>query len=543
MKSRFLYFFDLKNKMRNRLKSFISLYPVTLVSHLLRRLDICHTSFYLDKIGEEYPDIDRTLGGMANLLTLYNIESMPVEVKDKLSFLKEAEYPFIARLPEGNAYIDGIKNDRVRYFYNYQEQLADVDRFMEDWTGVALLVEKKENSGEPRYIRNRISEFLQWMIRILLLLGFLGMGGSLLVNVWKQDATFIFSFFIMVLGCATGGLLLSKQIGAGASVTRKVCTAFTGHDGCETVLGTPAAKIGDVLSWSEIGFGFFLTNLVWMGIAPSFFPYLLMATGLSLPFSFWSIGYQKWVAREWCALCLLSQLILWMFFFFNWRKLSFAAEVYKGEEMVLVGFSYLFVIFAVNRIAGCMEKHKRTEHNYQEANRIRMDEAVFKLQLHKQPYYLVDTRVSSILFGNPRSHTLLTIVTNPFCSHCAELHKELDALNYFTHSDICVQYVFNSYAPDLQSIDRMLVEAYFRRSEEEVKKIYTEWFTYGNRHPAVFSERYRNDETKESLLLQENRSHWNWMEENKIIKTPLILINGYRLPTGYSLRDLLFLDM
>lgn len=69
-----------------------------------------------------------------------------------------------------------------------------------------------------------------------------------------------------------------------------------------------------------------------------------------------------------------------------------------------------------------------------------------------------------------------------------------------------------------------------------------EWFTYGNRHPDLFSRRYRNDETEESSFLQENRRHWDWMEENKIIKTPLILVNGYRLPPGYSLRDLLFLD-
>lgn len=543
MKSRFLYFFDLKNKMRNRLKSFISLYPVTLVSHLLRRLDICHTSLYLDKIGEEYPDRDRTLGGLANLLALYNVESMPVQVEDKFNFLQEAEYPFIARLPEGNACIDEIRNGYIRYFCNHQERVAEMDRFVEMWTGVALLVEKKENSREPSYRQNRMSECLQRMIRFLLLVGILGIGGWLFLNVCRQDAAFIVSFFIIAVGCAVGWLLLSKQIGTAASVARKVCTAFTRHDGCETVLSTPAAKIGGVLSWSEIGFGFFLTNLAWMGIAPSFFPYLLMATGLSLPFTFWSIGYQKWVAREWCALCLLSQLILWTFFFFNWRKLSFAAEVYKGEEVVLVGFSYLFVIFTVNRIARCLEKHKRTEHNYKEANRIRMDEAVFKLQLAKQPHCPVDTPVSSILFGNPQSRTLLTIVTNPFCTHCAELHKELDALNYFNYSDVCVQYVFNSYSPDLQSIDRILVEVYFQRSEEEVKKVYTEWFTSGNRRPDLFSRRYRNGEAEESSFLHENRRHWDWMEENKIIKTPLILINGYRLPMGYSLRDLLFLNM
>lgn len=529
--------------MINKLNRFFSLSHKNIIKCLLYQLKVKCTSLYLDRIREAYPDVDRTLGGISKLLALYGVETVPVEVEDKSGFIREAAFPFVAQLPQENVCVVKKEKREIHYFSNGFRCVSDIEDFVKKWTGVALLVEKKKDSSEPHYSRNRIGEILGIIIRLVIGLGCSGIAYVVLSKISWQDATFIASFFLVCIGCGIGGLLLLKQIDSSGSIARKFCTAFTKQDGCKTVLNSPAAKIGGVLSWSEIGFGFFLTTGIWMYVDPYSFPYLLLITGLSLPFSFWSIGYQKWVAKQWCTLCILSQLILWSLFLFNLPELPLQPEFYNIRKGLWIGASYLLVVAMVNRCVHAWEQKKKSENKWKEANRIRMDESVFKLQLSKQKHYPAGEEVSSILFGATRSATLITIVTNPFCSHCAELHKELDELNYFRYTDYCVQYIFNSYSFDLRIIDQLLTFVYFRQEKEVVKRIYREWFTSGNSDPNTFLVKYGRDKEEYALFLQENCKQWMWCKENNIVKTPLVLINGYPLPEGYSLRDLLMLEV
>ena len=66
-----------------------------------------------------------------------------------------------------------------------------------------------------------------------------------------------------------------------------------------------------------------------------------------------------------------------------------------------------------------------------------MKDEVFLSYLNNQPYYEVSKSVSQIMFGNPNSSFVVTILTNPHCSPCAKMHKRMDDVLAKVGNDIC----------------------------------------------------------------------------------------------------------
>lgn len=56
-------------------------------------------------------------------------------------------------------------------------------------------------------------------------------------------------------------LLLQKQLHAQSLYGDKICTLFHQKD-CNTVLESDAANFMGLFSWSEIGFGYFMSNII-----------------------------------------------------------------------------------------------------------------------------------------------------------------------------------------------------------------------------------------------------------------------------------------
>jgi len=83
---------------------------------------------------------------------------------------------------------------------------------------------------------------------------------------------------------------------------------------CNNVLESDAAKLWGVFGWSEIGLGYFTANVLLILYLPFTIYYLAIIHIFTLPYSFWSVWYQKVKARQWCPLCLIVQVLLWSIF-------------------------------------------------------------------------------------------------------------------------------------------------------------------------------------------------------------------------------------
>ena len=96
----------------------------------------------------------------------------------------------------------------------------------------------------------------------------------------------------------------------------KICSLFSKKD-CNNVLESEAAKLWGVFGWSEIGLGYFASNVLIAIFVPKAISILALINILALPYSFWSVWYQKVKARQWCPLCLIVQVLLWSIFVLN----------------------------------------------------------------------------------------------------------------------------------------------------------------------------------------------------------------------------------
>ena len=515
----------------------------TIVAYLLKFIRLDYTSLYLHEVCKLNPNMEQTILGISKILALYRVEQNAVWVVDKKDFIHSYDSLFIAQLSDRSICIVKKESDKISTFDGKSNINYDLEQFVEEWTGVALLVEKTEESKEPDYKQNLIKYRLHLLIEIGCAFSLLFLLITLAVSTIGGDVQIFISLLINLLGVAVCCLLLSKQLNSSHSLAQKVCTAFSKQDGCSAVLNTKAAKVAGVFSWSEIGFGFFLTNCIWILIAPIFYPYVLLINCLSLLFSIWSIGYQFFIAKQWCVLCLCSQIVLWGFCLLNINRVLLPFTLYEWDRFCVVGALFLFNILAANRIVAFITKNKSMQSAYTGLNQLRMDPNLFNFLLAQQSFYVIDKSTSSIILGNTSAKNIITIVTNPFCSHCAEIHEEMLRYDVLNTRDYCIQFIFDSYSSDKQIIDILLVSSFLSNQTEEWVKMLNDWFMNGTHNPGKFTDRYPMTKVNEQECVAECQKHWNWVDENKIIKTPLILINGYKLPINYTIKDLVFLDL
>jgi len=173
----------------------------------------------------------------------------------------------------------------------------------------------------------------------------------------------------------------------------------------------------------------------------------------------------------------------------------------------------------------------------QEINAIKANEKVFDALLTQQSFYEVSKEDSQIFFGNPDADLKITIFTNPFCNPCATMHKRVEKFLQEANGDVCVQYIFSSFSPDLDFANKYLVAACLQNERSEFEYIIADWFERGKPlREAFFSD--LNLDIEDTQVEIEFQKHEAWREKTKLRATPTILVNGYKLPDNYKIEDL-----
>lgn len=232
--------------------------------------------------------------------------------------LDEVATPFIAYLSSGRKFITvaEVSAEYIYYFGdNKNKQQYPRKDFMQVWSGVVLLAEPTEESGEPGYKTNFLKEWVHNMkIPVLLVVLLLtAMLKSYNVRTALPDTSA--TYFVFLLSCKLAGvivsfLLLLHEYDGQNAFLKQICSVGKKVN-CAAVLGSRFSKIGGGLSWSEAGliyfFGGFLL-LVFSGTAA--LPFTCWLNTLSLPYIIFSLSYQAFKIRQWCILCLIVQFLL-----------------------------------------------------------------------------------------------------------------------------------------------------------------------------------------------------------------------------------------
>lgn len=498
----------------------------------LKALHVKHTLAYAEKLYEEHPH-KYNLYGLSKMLEEYGIANAGVRINDKN--IRSLETPFIAHIGNDFVVVNQVTDKQVNYHWRDKDIEVSIEQFQNLWSGVVLIAEADEASIEPEYQQHRKQHLLNVCQDVLLVsIPFIA-----LLWMYGKQGFHIFSavlFLLYTIGALTSLMLLQKQIYTHGQYADKICSLFKQKD-CNNVLESDAAKLFGWISWSEIGLGYFLSNLLLMTGCPALMPYLTIINILALPYTIWSVWYQYRIVKQWCMLCLVVQGILWFAVLTAFIGELIQLPNFNVADICKVGMIYTFPTLLINKVSSWLTTQKKTTHIVQELNSLKTTEEVFKALLEKQPYHPINITDSNILFGNPDASLRISILTNPHCEPCAKMHTRVEKLLQKTGDKLCIQYIFSAFNDDLLKSNRILIAAYQNESREKAEEIYHRWYEKEKYHADAFMQSLGYDIMSDSVM-EELKLHNEWKETNKLSATPTILINGYVLPEHYQIEDM-----
>ena len=144
---------------------------------------------------------------------------------------------------------------------------------------------------------------------------------------------------------------------------------------------------------------------------------------------------------------------------------------------------------------------------------------------------LSSTSDTILVFGNPNSDKIITVVSNPFCLSCMANHTELNKLNL---SDYRIEYVLTSFSEDLLFVNHKIIAFYQKFGSDKTWKLLTKWYEDRNKQSSFFNEFNLNSDTaKEEVIRQ-----LSWITKENINSTPSVFLNGKKLPFHYNVSDI-----
>ena len=276
-------------------------------------LEVKHTKSFSDQYFNEHPH-KYNLFGLSKMLSDYGIKNAATRILEKENDITEIEVPFIAHFGGDFVVVYKVEPDNVHFYMKGSQHILSIEKFIESWSGIVLLAESSEKSIEPDYKEHRKTELLNSLKKI----SFFSAIGliALLAYTYQSFYTNIgisLLLLISLAGIYISWLLLLKQMHVKSQYADKICSLFKQKD-CNNVLESKAAKLFGIIGLSEIGFGYFSTNVLLLLIYPDFLTSIVLINLLTLPFTFWSVWYQWAKAKQWCVLCLIVLVLLWSIF-------------------------------------------------------------------------------------------------------------------------------------------------------------------------------------------------------------------------------------
>lgn len=287
----------------------------TLFSRFLSALGVPHTNWYSDEAfrGMTF----QSLYGLSHLLTEYGVKNTGVKFEDKACITRLAT-PFLAQTTPG-IFVIVTKIDPATHMVEYDSRgehlKVDEESFLKAWNGVALLAFPDDKSCEPDYATHHVTEIVQFLSGYALYLTAFAAFMYFFVTrqVYAHVSTVLLALFNCI-GLYFSYMLVQKSLNIHTAASDHVCSVLE-KGGCDTIVRLKVSKLFGVFSWSEIGFAYFSISLAALLMFPRFWPALALCNIFCLPYTCWSIWYQKFRARHWCTLCVGVQTTLWLLFF------------------------------------------------------------------------------------------------------------------------------------------------------------------------------------------------------------------------------------
>ena len=337
----------------------------SLFSDYLDALGVKHTEEYSDSRFAAMPF--KSMFGLANLLKEYGVGTAGVKVpgQSRAEALAKLPVPFLADTPDGFAIVTAVGDTSVTYRSQHKEFTAPASEFASGWNGIALIASAGTSSAEPDYFRHHVGELAasvkKWiLVALAVALPVLALWSSGLCKAWS-------AWVLLLLDCAGlyfSWMLVQKSLGIRSVAADAFCSVIE-EGGCDEIARSEASSFMGIFKWSEVGLAYFSVSLAIMLIYPGMLPVLAAVNILCLPYTVWSIWYQRFKAKTWCTLCVCVQCTLWLLFF-TYLAGGITQHIFPitGRFMfdfIVAGSVYVAVLLGINRLDSAILKHIKNE--------------------------------------------------------------------------------------------------------------------------------------------------------------------------------------
>jgi hypothetical protein len=396
----------------------------------------------------DYP----SLVSITNLLAELRVLTVSLLVKKEQ--LYEIPYPAIAHISKNGGHFVALQKleDEIIHYVDpdiglIKESLKD---FEKKWTGVALLVEANEKSGEDGYAEKRKHEvFIQYSDYLIwLLVGVLLVVPTVLFPLYTLP-----SYLLKIVGGVFCFLLLQKQFGTSSKAVAAFCTMGS-KSNCDAVILSAGSKLFGIVSLSELGMVYFIGGLLsimlsaFAGISTNGFTAVLSI--VLLPFTLLSVYYQWQIVKAWCPLCLAVMLIVWLevFALYPWTGFSFSTT---ALIILLISFS-LPVVFWLAVRERFIDSF-RIPNLERSLSRFTRSDRIFQTVLANQPTVDLENFEHEISIGNSDAPVTITLISNPACGPCAVAHAAVEDLlsRFEDRVKVNFRFTFNANEPGSES--------------------------------------------------------------------------------------------
>lgn len=314
----------------------------------LKLLGVKYTKKYAKELCESNPN-KNNLYGLSSLLDKYRVDNEGLLLDRSKSSLSKIDPPFVVEMKDGFGIVLEKDTEKIDLLISKKKKTISYDEFIKNWSGVVLISELNEKSGEPNYSENRKDLFLEIFEKCLLgALLFLFLLFCGIENGLFSECGLVFSLLLNIMGFCVCWLLIDNQIDSSSGYIDSLCPLFGGGKDCNHILKSDASRLFGYIAWSEIGISFYISNLWLIFCFTNLYAYLSVISVCSLLFTFWSVYYQKCKAKEWCFLCLLVVFSLWLLFVNNFVFGLIRMPDFRYGDLISVLCIYLIPLFSVH---------------------------------------------------------------------------------------------------------------------------------------------------------------------------------------------------
>ena len=325
----------------------------TIFSLFLESLGVPHTPEYSD---DRFRNMTfKSLFGFSRLLKEYGIDNEAYQIADKLE-IDRLDTPFMAQGNQKFVIVTSVTPDSVTYLTETGSVVSTRDNFFRRWNGVVLMAYPDENSIEPDYAAHRRAMIIDAAKKWILI------ASAAIIALYLFISSGLYADWSDVALLATNGaglyvsyLLMLKTLNIKSRSADRACGFIETH-GCDHVLSSAMSSFMGIFKWSEVGLAYFSISLMTLLVFPEYTNYLAFLNLFCLPYSFWSVWYQKTRAKAWCTLCLSVQALLWLSFFCYLGGGHIRDIFPLRPEVFILGLSYLTALLAINRLSPYFSK-------------------------------------------------------------------------------------------------------------------------------------------------------------------------------------------